>query len=41
MKFYSTPELELVKFQVADVLTGSVNADAEDIPEIEEDIDNI
>lgn len=39
MKFYSTPEMELVKFQVADVITAS--SDPEEVQEFEENIDNI
>jgi len=40
MKFYSTPEMELVEFMVADVITAS-SADAEEVQDVEENIDDI
>lgn len=40
---YTTPDMELVMFQVMDNITGSVDPDApaEIVDEIIEDIDNI
>lgn len=40
MKFYSSPEMELVKFQVADVITAS-STEAEEVQDVEENIDDI